>query len=84
MMQRKDLKNVSKFRNKPYRNVGDPSSKYGYDKDGKQFEADIQAHIESYENLYREFKNWMKSKDVTPDVFRRLFVRYYDEFIKGC
>lgn len=73
---------MSEFRSKPYRNVGDPSSKYGYDKDGKQFEKDIQNSIEKHEKLYEEFKEWMKSKDVTPDAFRSLFRQYYDEFIK--
>jgi|GEM_PF-6626489 len=72
---------MSKFRTKPYRNVGDPSSKYGYDKDGKQFEADIQKHIDDSEKLYVEFKEWIMKKQVTPDKFRNLFRKYYDEFI---
>lgn len=67
---------------KAYRNVGDPSSKYGYDKDGKQFEADIQKHIDDHEKLYEEFKEWMKSKNVTPNQFRSLFRKYYDEFVE--
>ena len=43
---------MSKFRIKPYKNVGDPSSKYGYDKDGKQFEADIQGHMDKSKDDY--------------------------------
>ena len=74
-------KEMSKFRTKPYRSVGDPSSKYGYDKDGKQFEADIQKHIDEGERLYAEFKEWMMQKQVTPDKFRSLFRKYFDEFI---
>ena len=62
--------------------IGDPSSKYAFDKNGKQFEADIQRHFEESEKLYLEFKEWMKSKDVTPDKFRELFRKYYDEFIR--
>ena len=72
-----------KYINKRFRYVGgDPSSKYAYDRDGKQFEADIQRHIEEGEKLYAEFVEWMKSKSVTPDNFRCLFLRYYEEFIK--
>lgn len=62
--------------------IGDPSSKYAFDKGGKQFEEDIQKHFDDYEQLYSDFIEWMKSKDVTPEVFRSLFRRYYDEFIK--
>lgn len=64
------------------RNVGDPCSKYGYDRDGKQFEADIQKHLDDSEKLYLEFKEWLKSKNVTPDKFRALFRKYYTEFIE--
>jgi hypothetical protein len=74
---------MSKFSQKTYRNVGELSSKYAYDRDGKQFEADIQRHIDEIEQLYADFVEWMKSKNVTPDKFRRLFKRYYDEFIGG-
>ena len=73
---------MSKFSQKRYRNVGELSSKYAYDRDGKQFEADIQRHIEENEKLYVEFVEWMKSKGITPDKFRALFSRYYDEYIK--
>ena len=73
---------MSKFSQKRYRSVGELSSKYAYDRDGKQFEADIQRHIEENEKLYVEFVEWMKSKGITPDKFRALFSRYYDEFIK--
>lgn len=74
---------MSKFNQKTYRNVGELSSKYAYDRDGKQFEADIQRHIDESEKLYADFVEWMKSKNVTPDKFRVLFKRYYDEFIGG-
>ena len=73
---------MSKYRIKPYKSVGELSSKYCYDKDGKQFEADIQKHIDESEKLYSEFKEWLKSKNVTPDKFRALFRRYYSEFIE--
>lgn len=74
---------MSKFSQKAYRNVGELSSKYAYDRDGKQFEADIQRHIDEFEQLYADFVEWMKSKGVTPDKFRGIFRRYYDEFIGG-
>ena len=73
---------MSKFSQKTYRNVGELSSKYAYNKDGKQFEADIQRHIEETEKLYVEFVEWIRAKGVTPEKFRSLFRRYYDEFIK--
>lgn len=63
--------------------IGDPSSKYAFDKGGKQFETDIQRHFDESEKLYSEFVEWMKSKNVSPDVFRSMFRKYYDEFIKG-
>ena len=74
---------MSKFSQKTYKNVGELSSKYAYDRDGKQFEADIQRHIDEIEQLYADFVEWMKSKCVTPDKFRGLFKRYYDDFIGG-
>lgn len=65
------------------RNVGDPCSKYGYDRNGEQFEKDIQAHIERGEYLWNEFVEFMKSHDATPEEFRSMFIRYYEEFLKG-
>ena len=62
--------------------IGDPSSKYAFDRDGKQFEEDVQRHIDESEELYAEFVDWMKNKGVHPDKFRALFRRYYDEFVK--
>lgn len=61
--------------------VGEVSSKYGYDRDGSQFEADVKAHQERYAALYAEFVEWMKTKDVSPDYFRYMFTRYYEEFL---
>lgn len=74
---------MSKFSQKTYRNVGELSSKYAYDRDGKQFEADIQRHFDEIEQLYADFVEWMKSKGVTPDKFSGIFRRYYDEFLGG-
>ncbi len=72
---------MNKFSQKRSRNVGEVSSKYGYDRTGEQFESDIRRHIEEGEALYSEFVEWMKSRNVTPDTFRNLFSRYYEEFI---
>ena len=38
--------------------------------------------LEETEKLYVEFVEWIRAKGVTPDKFRALFRRYYDEFIK--
>ncbi len=71
--------NVVKFRNN---GIGEVSSKYGYDRDGSQFEADIKANQERAAALYADFVEWMKTKDVSPDAFRYMFTRYYEEFMK--
>ena len=63
------------------RNVGDPCSKYGYDRDGKQFEADLQAAFERSEYLWAEFVEFMKSHKVNPKELQTMFLRYYEEFI---
>lgn len=63
--------------------IGDPSSKYGYDRHGKQFEADIQAGLEREEFLWAEFIQFMKTHDVNPSDLRAMFTRYYEEFLKG-
>ena len=60
--------------------IGEPSSKYGYDRTGEQFERDIQANNERAEALYNDFVEFMKSHDVDPRRFRRIFLRYYEEF----
>jgi hypothetical protein len=67
---------------KPKR-IGDPSSEYGYDVGGKQFEENIKRHVEENETLYRDFVEFMKCKNVDPRKFRGLFMRYYKEFIGG-
>ena len=61
--------------------VGETSSKYGMPNGGDLFEADIKAHVERYEFLWNEFVEFMKSHNATPDEFRRMFTRYYEEFI---
>lgn len=71
---------MSKFRNKPYRNVGDPSSKYGFDKDGKQFERDIQANLQRWEKDYASLIEFAKKQGLTPDRLRHLLHRLIDEF----
>lgn len=65
------------------RHVGDPCTKYGYDPKGELFEKDIQAHKERGDFLWNEFVNFMKSNEVTPEDFRIIFSRYYEEFLKG-
>lgn len=65
----------------PTRNVGEPSSKYGYDRDGSKFEADMQAHKDRHEWLWKEFVEFMDSHNIRPDELRSMFVRYYEEFL---
>ena len=66
-----------------FKSVGDPSSKYGYDHNGSQFEADMKAHKERGEFLWNEFVDFMKSHEVDPRELRTMFTRYYEEFLKG-
>lgn len=61
--------------------VGETSSKYGMPNGGELFEADMRAHAERYEFLWNEFVEFMKSHNATPEEFRGMFVRYYEEFI---
>jgi hypothetical protein len=63
------------------RNVGEPSSKYAYDRDGKQFEADIKEHKERSDFLWSEFVQFMRDHQTTPEEFRGMFARYYEEFL---
>ena len=63
------------------RNVGELSSKYAYDRDGKQFQADMKAHKERSDFLWSEFVKFMKDHRATPEEFRGIFARYYEEFI---
>ena len=63
------------------RNVGDPSSKCAYDRGGKQFEADMKAHKERSDFLWSEFVRFMKEHQATPEEFRSMFARYYEEFL---
>ena len=61
--------------------IGEPSSKYGYDRDGSRFDADIQAGIDRYEYLRAEFVSFMADKDVKPSELRTMFTRYYEEYL---
>ena len=63
--------------------VGETSSKYGYSNGGDLFIKDLQAHEERHNFLWNEFVNFMKSHEATPEEFRRMFTRYYEEFLKG-
>lgn len=62
--------------------VGELSSKYAYDYDGSQFEADIKAHKERHEFLWNEFIGFMKSHNVDPRELRSMLTRYYEEFLQ--
>ena len=62
--------------------VGETSSKYGMPNGGELFEADMKRHEERYKFLWSEFVSFMKSHNATPEEFRGMFVRYYEEFIQ--
>lgn len=62
--------------------VGETSSKYGMPNGGELFEADMKKHEERYKFLWNEFVSFMKSHNATPDEFRGMFRRYYEEFIE--
>lgn len=68
---------------KTTKNVGDPCSKYGYDRGGKMFNEDMKRHKERYDFLWSEFLNFMVLHKVDPRNFRKMFSRYYEEFITG-
>lgn len=61
--------------------VGETSSKYGYPGGGNQFIADLQVHEERHQQLWYEFVQFMKSHNATPEEFRTMFTRYYEEFL---
>ncbi len=63
--------------------IGEPSSKYGYDRTGAQFDADIQANNERAEALWNDFVDFMQTHEVDPLMFRRMFARYNEEFLEG-
>ena len=62
--------------------VGEVTSKYGYPGGGDLFEADLKAAEERYNFLWTEFITFMKSHNATPEEFRGIFARYYEEFIQ--
>lgn len=63
---------MSKFSQKRYKNVGELSSKYAYDKNGEKFEADIQSHIDKWDEDYNALKEFAKSRGILPDKLRHL------------
>ncbi len=62
--------------------VGDPSSKYGYDPKGIQFERDLEQHAVESEVLWQEFRAWMLERKVDPERLRQLFLRLWEEFLE--
>jgi hypothetical protein len=63
---------MSRFSQKRYRNVGELSSKYAYDRDGKQFEVDIQAHFDKLSADYAALIEWAQERRITPDDLKSL------------
>lgn len=63
-----------------FKRVGDTSSKYGLNPE--KFDEDIKRNKEETEKLYCEFIEWIREKKIDPLKFRRLFMRYYEDFIK--
>ena len=63
------------------RGIGEPSSKYGYDRDGSQFDADIERNNQRNEYLWAEFVSFMADHNVKPSELRTMFTRYYEEYL---
>ena len=61
--------------------IGEPSSKYGYYRDGSQFDADIERNNQRNEYLWAEFVAFMVFNDVKPSELRTMFTRYYEEYL---
>lgn len=61
--------------------IREPSSKYGYDRDGSQFDADIERNNQRNEYLWAEFVAFMVFNDVKPSELRTMFTRYYEEYL---
>ena len=61
--------------------IGEPSSKYGYDRDGSQFDADIERNNQRNEYLWAEFVSFMADHNVKPYELRTMFTRYYEEYL---
>lgn len=61
--------------------IREPSSKYGYDRDGSQFDADIERNNKRNEYLWAEFVSFMADHNVKPSELRMMFTRYYEEYL---
>lgn len=70
---------MSKYSQKRYRNVGELSSKYAFDKDGKQFEADIQAHIDRSKENYEALITFAKERKLDPRDLKKLLIKLIEE-----
>ena len=70
---------MSKFSQKLHRNFGELSSKYAYDKDGKQFEADIQAHIDRARENYEALIEFAKERGLTPGDLKKMLITLIEE-----
>lgn len=82
MMAGQKGKQVNILRVAKTNKVGETSSKYGFPNGGDLFIKDIQSHEDRYNFLWIEFIDFMKSHNVTPSELRRMFTRYYEEFLK--
>ena len=43
----------------------------------------VESNSDNTEKLYHEFVSWAQYKNISPDQFRYIYKRYYDEFIGG-
>ena len=62
--------------------VGDPSSEFWGADGERRFCEKVQARIDRAEHLWNEFVKFMLDHEATPEEFRRIFMRYHEEFIK--
>lgn len=75
---------MSKYRNYKHQNTVSDKRRH-MSNQGIQSIESVVSNNDSVTNeiLYHEFVAWAQYKRLTPDVFRYIYKRYYDEFIGG-
>ena len=63
------------------KNVGDPSSEFGYCIGGERFTQKLQERAERHEQLWEDFMAFMIDHEVQPHELRTMFTRYYSEYL---
>ena len=80
-MKLKKVHEMNRHKIKTTHRVGEVSSKYGYQPE--LFERDLDQHAAESETLWQDFRAWMMERKVDPETLRFLFLRLWEEFLKG-